>query len=191
MVEENQEKKIKTLQEDVSMLESYVQDLFAFTPLPLCFVNPKGMVLEVNPAFIKATGYDEYDIVGESLFKIMEEKDVREILRQATEEKVVEEQETVIKTKEEKEIPATVFVKSRKIKGEGVNGIFFSFFNLTDIKRKEEEIKKRKEELEEKVEEMEKINRLTIGREVKMAELKDKIKRLKEEIREHKKKQNE
>jgi len=163
-------------------LESYIQDLFAFTPLPLCFVNPKGVLLEINPAFVKVTGYDEYEVVGENISTFLEEKEAKEIIRDAVEEGVIEEKETVIKTKGGKEVPVTVFAKSRKVKGEGVNGLFISFFDLTEIKKKEEEIKKRKEDLEEKVEEMEKINRLTIGREVRMAELKEKIKELEEEL---------
>ena len=178
----NEEEKIKTLTEDISLLETYIQDLFSFTPLPLCFVNPKGMVLEVNPAFAKVTGYDEYDVVGENLTLFMEEKDAKEILEKAIKEGVVEKQKTEIKIKGEDSLAVTVFAKSRKIKGEGVNGAFFSFFDLTEIEEKEKKVKESNEKLKEKLEELEKINKLTIGRELKMVELKEEIEKLKKEL---------
>ncbi len=182
-----EENKVKTLLEDISLLESYIQELFSFTPLPLCFVNPKGMVLEVNPAFVKATGYDEYDIVGENLKAFMKEGDAEKILKEVLEKDSVKGKETVIKKKGEGDIPVTTFAKSRKIKGEGVNGAFFSFFDLTQVKEKEIEVKETNKKLEEKMEEMEKINRLTIGREVKMVELKEEIENLKKELKKYKK----
>jgi len=187
MVEEDKDRKIKTLLADISLLESYIQDLFAFTPLPLCFTNPKGIVLELNPAFTKVTGFDEHEVVGESISTFVKKEEGERIIKKAVDEDSVKEEEIVITTKDGKEVPVTVFAKSRKIKDEGVNGVFLSFFDLTEIKKKEKEAKKRKEELEEKVEEMEKINRLTIGREAKMAELKEKIKELEEKLAKYKK----
>ena len=183
----NEEEKTKTLLEDVSLLESYIQDLFSFTPLPLCFVNPKGMVLEVNPAFIKATGHDEYDVIGETLSSFMEEEESKKLLKEVLENDSIKGRETKIKTKEGKEIPVTAFAKCRKVKGEGVNGAFFSFFDLTEIKEKEKEAQETSEKLQEKVEEMEKINKLTIGRELKMVELKEKMEKMEEEFKKYKK----
>ncbi len=182
----NEEEKIKTLTEDISLLETYIQDLFSFTPLPLCFVNPKGMVLEVNPAFVKVTGYDEYDVVGENLTLFMEEIDAKEILEKTIKEGLVEKEKMNIKTKDESILPVTVFAKSRKIKGEGVNGAFFSFFDLTEVEEKEKKVEESNEKLREKVEELEKINKLTIGRELKMVELKEESEKLKKELEKYK-----
>lgn len=50
---------------------------------------------------------------------------------------------------------------------------------LTDTLGKQ--VKERTRELEEKVEELERINRLAVGREIRMVELKEKIKKLEEE----------
>ncbi len=186
MVNKDEKDKIETLLEDISMLEQYIQDLFVFTPLPFCFINLKGMILEVNPAFLKETGYDEYDIVGKEIFVFIEKKVATEIIEDVIKKGSVENREISIKTKEGNFLPATFFAKSRKTKGEGVNGIFLSFFNLTDVKKKEEEIKKSKEKLEKKMEEMEKFNRLTVGRELKMAELKEKVNKLQKEVEKYK-----
>jgi PAS domain S-box-containing protein len=182
----NEEEKIKTLLEDISLLESYAYDLFAFTPLPLCFVNPKGMVLEVNPAFVKVTGYNEYDVVGENMTIFIEEKETERILKKTIEESIVEGEKTVIKKKDGNDLPVMVSTKIRKTNEDGINGAFFSFFDLTEVREKEEKVQESNRKLQEKIEEMEKINSLTIGRELKMVELKEEIEKLKEELKKYK-----
>lgn len=185
MVDEKE--KNKTLTEDILLLENYIQDLFAFSPLPLCFINPKGVILEVNPAFIKATGQDEYDVVGETLGIILDSDFAKRIVKDVIEKEVIEKRETKLKTKSGEDIPVVIFAKTRKIKGGSVNGAFFTFFDLTEIKKKEEEVRASRAELEERIEAMEKFNKLTIGREMKMVELKEKIENLEEDLKKYKK----
>jgi hypothetical protein len=55
------------------------------------------------------------------------------------------------------------------------------------IIRQEEIIKERTQELQEKIKELEKFNRIAVGRELKMIELKKEIKQLKEKLREYEK----
>ncbi len=181
------QEKIKTLIEDISLLENYIQDLFAFSPLPLCFINPKGVILEVNPAFVKVTGHDEYDIVGEQLNIILDDALAKAIIKDVLEKEVIERTETKLKTKSGEDIPIVVFAKSRRIKDGAINGAFLSFFDLTEVKKKEEEVRKSRVELEEKIEAMERFNKLTIGREMKMVELKEKIIQLEKELKKYKK----
>ncbi len=182
----NEEEKIKTLLEDISLLESYAHDLFEFTPLPLCFVNPKGMVLEVNPTFVKVTEYGEYDVVGENMALFIEDGETERILKKTIEEGMVEGEKTIIKKKDGSDLPVMVFAKTRKTKEDGVNGAFFSFFDLTEVREKENKIQESNKKLQEKMEEMEKINSLTIGRELKMVELKEEVEKLKEELKKYK-----
>lgn len=54
----------------------------------------------------------------------------------------------------------------------------------------DEKVKLRTKELQERIEELEKFHRLTVGRELKMIELKEKIKKLEEKIRELEKEKN-
>lgn len=51
MADKQKDKKIALLLEDLLILEVYIYDLFNFSPLPICFVSPIGVVLEANPAF--------------------------------------------------------------------------------------------------------------------------------------------
>lgn len=50
----------------------------------------------------------------------------------------------------------------------------------------EDKVRERTKELQEKIEELEKFNQLAIGRELKMVELKEEIKKLKIELERHK-----
>ena len=58
--------KISLLLEDLELLQSYVRDLFSFSPIPICFVGPAGIVLEANPALEKLVDYKIGEIVGGS-----------------------------------------------------------------------------------------------------------------------------
>ena len=167
-----EERKIKTLIEDITLLENYNKELFSFTPLPLFFTNPMGTVLEMNPAFTSVTGYDNYDIVGEGVSRIFPSEDAKKIIEKTLKDNSVDNYESVITSKDGKKIPVSVFARNRKMLDEESNGVFFSFFDLTETKRKERELK-------EKLEEMEKFRKLVVGRELKMIELKEKIRKLK------------
>jgi len=77
-------------------------------------------------------------------------------------------------------VPVSVSIMLRKGEEGEVVGYFFGVFDLTEIKKKEEE-------LQEKMEELERFNKLAIGRELKMIELKKEIEELKKELEKYKK----
>lgn len=60
--------------------------------------------------------------------------------------------------------------------------------DVTEQKKAEEELKKLNQELRKKIIELEKWERMTVGREVKMVELKEKIKELEKELKAYRKK---
>lgn len=63
-----------------------------------------------------------------------------------------------------------------------ITSIFGVSRDLTEIKNSEEEFKKSKDELQIELEEVEKINKLMVGRELKMIELKEEIEDLKAKL---------
>jgi len=170
--QEGDQKKISVLLEDLSSLESYISDLFTFLPAPICFISPMGVILEFNPAFEKISGYKFYEIIGEGIEKIFEENRVQALTREALEKGEIAGREVRLLTKKKKEIPVSVFARARKDKKGKAVGLFIGVFNLS-------ETKKAAQELQEKIEDLEKFQRLAVGRELKMVELKEEISRLK------------
>ncbi len=220
MVENNQnKKKILSLLEDLTLLESYAEELFSFAPIPLFFSSTNGVILEVNPNLEEITNREAHEIIGEGLEKIFDEKDVNEILEETLKKGFVRNKEIFIINKEKQKILVSIFSQVRKNKEKSNIGCFFALIDLTEIKKKEEalkeseqvlevrviaktkelreladnldlKVKERTEELEEQIEEMEKINKLMTGRELKMIKLKEELERFQKENDKLKKKLN-
>jgi len=207
MVENNNDGKIKTLLDDLTFLEEYSQEILSFTPLPIFSINPKGVILVVNPAFEKIIGKDVYDIIGEPIEKFLNEKEIQDILKKLFKDKSIQDVEMNLVRSDGKEIPVSVFAKVRETRDDKIAGYFFGLFDLTEIKKAQtiiieakevleirvlartkelqeladnldQKVKERTNELEEKIKEFQKMNKIMIGRELKMKELKEKIKKL-------------
>lgn len=204
MTPEEYEKKISILLDDLTSLESYVRDLFNFAPIPLCFISPLGVILEANPAFGKMTGYQGEELIGESIEKVFKNEEIEKIKKETMEKGFSKGQEISLFTKEKKEILVSVFTQARKNNGETI-GFFLAFFDLTEIKKSEEEkiitlirqkalaidaqkkakeLEEKTKELQEKIIELEKFHRMAVGRELKMIQLKKEIKKLKKALEE-------
>jgi PAS domain S-box-containing protein len=216
MNQEDEKKKISILLEDLALLESYAQELFSFTPLPIFFVSPNGVILEANPSMEKIVGKNIYQIIGESLESIFKEKEITEILKETLKKGFVQGEEAFLLNEKKEEVIVRVFSQARKNQKNKNIGCFFALLDLTEIKKKEEQLEEsrqvlevrvtaktrelqsladeleinvneRTKELEEKIGELERVNKLMVGREMKMVELKEKIIENEEVIRKIKK----
>ncbi len=213
MVKSNKNEKVPSLLEDLSLLESYAQELFSFAPIPLFFASSKGVILEANPSLEKITGKKEHEIIGEGVEKIFDGKEINKILKETLKKGFVHNEETFVVNKKQKRTLVSVFSQVRKNKKGSNIGCFFALIDLTEIKKKEKALKEservleikveaktrelqeladnldskvqeRTKELEEKMEEMEKTNKLMTGRELKMIELKQEIEKKEKENKE-------
>ncbi|MFP4022378.1 MAG: PAS domain-containing protein [Candidatus Paceibacterota bacterium] len=184
MVDKN--KKIKQLNEDIALLQTYVKDmrdLFSFIPFPVCFANPQSIIMEVNPAFMEITGYKEEKIIGEKLLNFFAEEEIEDFQNNLVKNSV-KNWETLLKGKEGEKIPISAFLRHNDEKDDAfLGGLFFSFFDLREIKEKERKLK-------QKIKEVEKINHFMEGREIKMMELKKRVKELENKLAEMEKDQD-
>jgi len=142
------EKKISILLEDLAALEGYTRDLFSFLPLPVCFISSIGVILEVNPAFEKISGYKIDEIIGRSAEDIFGKEGLKRLLKDAQEKGFIRAREATIFTKERKKIPISSSVTLRKGKGEEITGYFIGFFDLTDVKIYQRDLEEKSKGLE-------------------------------------------
>lgn len=138
---EESSEKLAILLEDLTLLEDYIRDLFSFSPLPLCSLSPRGVILEVNPAFEELSGYKIYEIIGSPIERLFGKEKILEIAQETLEKGAVKTRELTLFTKDKGEVPVSIFSKARKSpEGEAV-GYFLSFFDLTDTKETERELR--------------------------------------------------
>lgn len=173
--------------EELEELEKYIEELSTFLPLPFCTVNPLGVILNINKAFSNLTGYGDLEIVGERVGRLFkDEEEVQRLEKKIFKQGLVKEQEMDLVTKNKTPIIVSVSGTARKDKEGNLIGYFLAFTDITELKKLqkqlEEKVGERTEQLKEKIEELERFNRLAIGRELKMIELKQEIKRLKSEL---------
>jgi len=165
-------KKIETLIDDLSALEGYISDLLTFSPLPICFISSTGVLLEFNPAFEKLSGYKFYEVIGQDVRILFQEKEIESVMEETLKKGETRGKQFALVTKKGKEVPVSVFTKARQDREGGIVGVFLGIFDMSKIRFT-------KQELEEKVEELEKFKRMAVGRELKMVQLKEEIEELK------------
>jgi len=183
-------REMETLSQHLEGLLDYTKSLWQFLPLALCYLSPKGFILEINQAFETLSLWLISEISGKPLSTILSEKEASEIISQTLKKKSLSNQETKLLTKKGEEIPVAAYSCIREDKEGNIFGFFLAFIDIRESKKFREELERqvaeRTKELQKKIEELEKINRLTVGRELKMIELKEEIQKLKEELEKYK-----
>lgn len=166
------DKKIEVLMEDLVSLENYILELFTFTPAPICFISPIGVILEFSPAFEKISEYRFYEVVGEEIGAILGETESKELVAETLGKGGVWAKEMTLLTKTKRRVPVSVFSRARKDEDDKIVGFFVGVFDLTEVKNTQGK-------LQEKIEELERFRKIAIGRELKMVALKEELRRLK------------
>jgi hypothetical protein len=132
-------------------------------------------------------GLDKIGILGQSVEKFfLEKKKLQKIEQEVLQNKPAKAEEMVLLTKEKK-VPVNLYIRSRKDREGNIIGYFIGIYDITAFKSLqetlEEQVKERTGELREKVEELEQFQRIAVGRELKMLELKRELHQTQEEIK--------
>jgi len=212
MIIKEKDKKASLLLKDLLILEDYIHDLFSFSPLPICFVSPLGVILEANPAFAKISNLKIEEIIGSPVENFFQGKQGKKLTKGTLEKERIKGKELIFLQNKKKKLFTHVFTKARKDEKEETVGYFLGLFDITKIKKTEEELKESKAsleikveartkaleeerknleqkveqrtaELQEKIDDLERFQKLTVGRELKMIELKKEIENLTEKIK--------
>ena len=181
-LKKEQDDKLEVLLEDLASLESYIKDLFSFLPSPVCLVSPLGVVLEANPAFERVAGYQTVEVIGEPIEKFFDQKEIDSLYQATVKSGFAQAQEIHIITKDKKVLPVSAAANLRRNEGKEIIGYFLSLFDLSSIKKYENDLQVAKKSLEIRVRELEKFQALTVGRELKMLDLKRENERMRKEL---------
>lgn len=178
---------LQQLSQDLEDLENFLKDLWQFLPLPICYVNPNQIILDVNLALESFFGFDSMELIGEKVEMFFVKRDLaQKILQEILEKKTVLNKEGKVLTKHGKKKITNISASSRQDSEGNIIGYYLAFSEITELKKLqkelEEKVKERTEELQEKIEELEKFQKLAVGRELKMVELKEEIEMLKERL---------
>ena len=137
-----EQNKIAVLMDDLVLLESYSRDLFSFLPLPVCLVSSIGIFLETNPALEKISGYKTEEIIGNSLEKLLSKIDAKRLIKETLEKGSLSSQEIVLTSKDKKKIYVSASTLLRKNEQGETIGFFVGLFDLTIIKKNDQELRK-------------------------------------------------
>ncbi|MBN1860755.1 MAG: PAS domain-containing sensor histidine kinase [Candidatus Thermoplasmatota archaeon] len=129
---------------DLNDLEKYVEDLLRFIPLSLVTINPALKIIDINNSFMATTGYAQYEILSASIDILFKDKqDFHNLLEKIHTIGLTKNNETIILTKEKKEIHVSVTSGIRTDETGSMIGYFFAFIDISDLKKAEQSIQEK------------------------------------------------
>ena len=157
--------------------EKRYKKIFNLSPNSIATLDLKGVVTSINDTYLKLSGYSREEIVGKRFTKL-------QLMKRQELSKYIKIFASLMKGKIPKKIelewvekngtPHISEVHVSLIRKNGkISEIVAILINITERKKTEEELRT-------KIRELEKFQRLSVGRELKMIELKKKIKELEE-----------
>ncbi len=140
-MEQSQQEDILIAKRELFELEDYIRKLWQFMPIPIAFISPLGIILEVDDGVEKLTGYTREELVGESLLDICaEEKRMMQVQEWTLGGKPVKSHEgcSLIDARGQR-IPVSIstLVRTDDESGEPT-GYFAAFIDITKRKQAEE-----------------------------------------------------
>ncbi len=181
------------LSEDLENLERYVEEFSVFLPLPICMVNPSGIIVDVNQAAVSLLGWGDIEVIGQGLeFLFKNKKKAKFFLDQVFEKELVKNYQLVLVNKQKKEIPVNISGSVRKDQEGNVIGCFVAISDITELKKLQEELEEkvaeRTKELEATGQQLQKMLKESRRSEKALANIVKDLDEAKEQVQEEKNK---
>lgn len=173
---------LKQLEAELQREKEQAQTYLDVAGVMMVVLDASGNIRLINRRGCEVLGYDEQEVTGKNWFELFVVPDKREEVRDvfkklmSGELESVEYYENTVLTKSGEERWMAFHNTSLRDDSGNINGIMFSGEDITDKRLAEDRLKKRFDEIE-------RMNELMVGRELKMEELRQEIKRLKGEGR--------
>ena len=154
----------------------YARSLIEASLDPLVTISPEGIVTDVNEATMKATGVEREALVGTDFSDYFTEPDeARDGYQRVFAEGSVTDYPLTIRHRDGLLTHVLYNASVYRDAAGGVLGVFAAARDVTAQKRAEAEIAERRAKELDRLAELERFQRLTVGRELKMIELKKEI----------------
>ncbi|MBI5725821.1 MAG: PAS domain S-box protein [Planctomycetes bacterium] len=158
----------------------YARSLIEASLDPLVTISPEGKITDVNEGSIKVTGVPREKLIGTDFSNYFTEPDkAREGYRQVFAKGFVTDYPLTIRHKNESLTDVLYNASVYKGARGNVLGVFAAARDVTAQKKAEMEVAEQRRKEMERLADMERFQKLTVGRELKMIELKKEIEELK------------
>jgi PAS domain S-box-containing protein len=173
----------KQSEEQLNAASQYARSLVEASLDPLVTISPEGKITDVNEATIKVTGVGREALIGTDFSDYFTEPEkARAGYREVFEKGFVTDYPLTIRHKNGR-LTDVLYNASvyRDMQG-NVLGVFAAARDVTAQKRAEAEVAEQRTKELERLAELERFQKLTVGRELKMIELKKEIEELKKMV---------
>lgn len=177
----------KKVEEELKGSEERLRVLFECAPDGIYLMDLKGNFTDGNKAAEELIGYKKEELTGKNMAKVgvlpksQIPKSLANLAKNAMGKPTGPDEFTLIR-KDGNKVEVEIRTYPVKIKGKTL--VLGIARDITERKKADEELKKSKEELETKVKDLERFSKLSVGRELKMIELKKAIRELEEQLKE-------
>ena len=161
----------------------YARSLIEASLDPLVTISPEGKITDVNEATITVTGVPREELIGTDFSNYFTEpQKAREGYQQVFEEGFVIDYPLTIRRQNGKQTDVLYNASVYKDEGGHVLGVFAAARDVTGQRLAEAEVAEQRTKELERLAELERFRKLTVGRELKMIELKKEIEELKAQL---------
>jgi PAS domain S-box-containing protein len=166
----------KLAEEQLRSALQYARSLIEASRDPLVTISPEGKITDVNEATIRVTGVARGQLVGTDFSDYFTEPDrAREGYRQVFAQGFVTDYPLTIRHTSGGLTDVLYNASVYRDSGSGVLGVFAAARDVTAQKRAESEVAKQRARELDRLAELERFQKLTVGRELRMIELKKEI----------------
>lgn len=172
----------KKAEEELKKNQAYTRSLIEASLDPLVTISAEGEITDVNQAAVKVSGIPKEQLIGTDFSNYFTEpENAREAFQQVFERGFVSNHPLTIKHKNGKLTDVLYNASVYKDDHGNVLGVFAAARDVTSQKKLEKEVAEREKEFM-RIAELERFRKLTVGRELKMIELKKEIEELKNKL---------
>jgi PAS domain S-box-containing protein len=163
----------------------YARSLIEASLDPLVTISPEGKITDVNEATAKVTGAARERLIGTDFSNYFTEPEkAREGYQQTFAKGFVTDYPLTIRHREGRLCPVLYNASVYRDVNSNVLGVFAAARDITPLKKAEVELADQRTRELERLAELERFQKLTVGRELKMIELKKEVEELKRQLTE-------